>query len=596
MRTLIPARRLTATLLAVAGLSLAAGPVLSQPAAPPEWIQRSNANAQILLDMFGKLAPETAGQLGVAGLDEEIMDLKPGFLERQMKMGEEARAELEKRLAEEKDPRVIQDLEILIEQSKQGREGLDLQLEYNVPFFSIGQTVYNGLKGLLDDRVPAERRKAALVRLKKYAGDMKGYEPIAELAEARIRERFDPDKLWPVKEDVQKQLTNSTTYIDGIAELFEKYELKGYKGAYDKLKKQLEAYDAFVTDDILPNARTDFRQPLELYQHSLKQFGNEMPADELMSRAHVAFREVQNQMQAMALLVARERGWDLTDYRDVIRELKKTQIVGEDILLHYQQRLKQVEELIVKHGIVTLPEREAAIELSSAAEAASIPAPHLSPPRMIGNTGEQAVFMLPLRVPDADGNMQGFDDFTFQAASWTLTAHEARPGHELQFAAMVENGVSLARGLFSFNSVNVEGWALYAEAELQPYLPLEAQLITLQHRLMRAGRAFMDPGLQLGLMTREEAERILKEDIVLSEPMATQEIQRYMFWAPGQAPSYFVGYNNLLEMRTLAERQLGDRFDRLKFNDFVLAQGMLPIELLRKTVFEEFIPQQLAAN
>ena len=63
------------------------------------------------------------------------------------------------------------------------------------------------------------------------------------------------------------------------------------------------------------------------------------------------------------------------------------------------------------------------------------------------------------------------EDFTFDAATWTLTAHEARPGHELQFASMVENGVSLARALFAFNSVNVEGWALYAEAETQPYLP-----------------------------------------------------------------------------------------------------------------------------
>ena len=93
----------------------------------------------------------------------------------------------------------------------------------------------------------------------------------------------------------------------------------------------------------------------------------------------------------------------------------------------------------------------------------------------------------------SSGAMQGFDDFTFDAASWTLTAHEARPGHELQFASLVEKGVSLARAVFAFNSVNVEGWALYAEAEMKPYLPLDGQLIGLQHRLMRAARAFLDP-------------------------------------------------------------------------------------------------------
>ena len=48
--------------------------------------------------------------------------------------------------------------------------------------------------------------------------------------------------------------------------------------------------------------------------------------------------------------------------------------------------------------------------------------------------------------PDASGKKLAFDDFTHQAGTWTLTAHEARPGHELQFAKMIEMGVSTARG------------------------------------------------------------------------------------------------------------------------------------------------------
>ena len=39
---------------------------------------------------------------------------------------------------------------------------------------------------------------------------------------------------------------------------------------------------------------------------------------------------------------------------------------------------------------------------------------------------------------------------------------------------MIEAGVSIARAVFAFNSVNVEGWGLYAEAELQPYEPSTA--------------------------------------------------------------------------------------------------------------------------
>jgi uncharacterized protein (DUF885 family) len=154
--------------------------------------------------------------------------------------------------------------------------------------------------------------------------------------------------------------------------------------------------------------------------------------------------------------------------------------------------------------------------------------------------------------------------------------------------------VSLARSLYAFNSVNVEGWALYAEAEMVPYEPLDGQLVALQFRLLRAARAFLDPQLNLGLTTREEARRILEEEVVLSPAMARQELDRYQFRAPGQAGSYFYGYTRILELRAETELALGERFDRKAFNDFLLAQGLLPPDLMAQAVREVFIPAQRA--
>src|SRR6202008_5094658 len=88
----------------------------------------------------------------------------------------------------------------------------------------------------------------------------------------------------------------------------------------------------------------------------------------------------------------------------------------------------------------------------------------------------------------------------------------ARPGHELQFASMVERGVSLARAVFAFNSVNVEGWGLYAEAITLPYMPDDGKLVSLQLRLQRAARAFLDPELQMGKWTPESARDLLERD------------------------------------------------------------------------------------
>jgi uncharacterized protein (DUF885 family) len=196
--------------------------------------------------------------------------------------------------------------------------------------------------------------------------------------------------------------------------------------------------------------------------------------------------------------------------------------------------------------------------------------------------------------PDATGKALAFDDFSHPAVTWTLTAHEARPGHELQFARMIEAGVSIARAVFAFNSVNVEGWGLYAEAELQPYEPLDGQLVALQMRAHRAARAFLDPMVNLGQITPEQVKEFLMQEVVYSEGMAMQEMQRYVFRAPGQATSYFYGYQRIMETRQAAQLALREQFDRQAYNDFLLNQGLLPPALLRQTVMEDFVGKRAA--
>jgi len=448
---------------------------------------------------------------------------------------------------------------------------------------------------LLDDQVAPARRQAALVRLKKYTGMMPGTQPITELAMADMRSKLaDASLLGPPKDQMERDLQNGAVYRDGIGKLFAKYGIKGYEPAYKKLVEQLTVYDAFLRAEVLPRARTDFRQPAEVYALSLRQSGIDMPIDELVSRAQVSFREIQNEMQTIAGLIAKERGLPSSDYRAVIRALKKDQILGPAIQAHYEKRIAEIEEIIRQQKIITLPARPMRLRLASEAESAAIPAPNMHMPRLLGNTGEMGEFVLPLKIPGEGGKNLEFDDFSHAGESWTLTAHEGRPGHELQFSHLIEDGVSTARAIFAFNSVNAEGWALYAEAEMKPYEPLDGQLFALQNRLLRAARAILDPGLQRGTIDKDTAFRVLEQDVVVSHPMALQEVQRYTFLAPGQAPSYFCGYQRLMEMRTEVERALGAKFDRLRYHDFVLGQGLVPPSLLRKAVIEEFVPAEKA--
>jgi uncharacterized protein (DUF885 family) len=308
--------------------------------------------------------------------------------------------------------------------------------------------------------------------------------------------------------------------------------------------------------------------------------------------AHQAFDDLQAEMRPIAAKIAAARHLPSSDYRDVMRALKKEQIVGDAILPLYEARLKQIENIIRERHIVSLPERPARIRIGTAAESAQQPAPHMVPPPFVHNTGQQGEFVLPLNIPAsaAGGRAEQYDDFTFDAAAWTLIAHEARPGHELQFDSMLEHGVSLARVRYAFNSVNVEGWGLYAEYLIEPYMPLEGQLVSLDYRLLRAARAFLDPELQAGRIQPADAYRVLENDVVLSHAFAQEEVERFTYRSPGQATSYFYGYTQLVALRHDVEAALGPRFDQQAFHDFLLAQGLLPSDLMRKVVMARFVP------
>jgi Bacterial protein of unknown function (DUF885) len=577
--------------LVVAGL-VAAQQSEAKPAGN-DWVSRSNQNTHLLLALQAKFSPESAQQSGFDGVDDQIFDLKAGINERTRQATREAADGLRKRLSTEKDPLVRQDLEILIKAADDQIRGSLINEKYYIPYFNLPRAIFFGVRTLLDDQIPAERRNAALVRLRKYAGLEPGFTPITELAEERARERLNkPGLLGPAKIEVEKDLATQASFIDGIGKLFAKYQIEGYQAPYEKLKSEFAAYEQFVRKEIVPRARADFRLPAEDYAFSLEQYGVDIPPAELAAKAHAAFNQIQGEMKQVAAQVAKEKGWEQNDYRTVIRQLKKDQIVGDAILPHYKSRLKDLEEIIRREKLLTLPGREARIRLASEAETASQPAPNMRPPRLVGNHGEQGEFVLPLNLPAPAGSkeaLQKYDDFTYSAASWTLTAHEARPGHELQFASMVEHGVSDARAVYAFNSTNVEGWGLYAEAIAKPYMPAEGQLISLQARLQRAARAFLDPELQSGKVTPAEAKHVLMDDVVLSEAMANQEVERYTFRAPGQATSYFYGYTRLVELRGDVEKALGSKFNQQQFHDYILSQGLLPPNLLRKAVEENFL-------
>ncbi|MXO59327.1 DUF885 family protein [Altererythrobacter salegens] len=588
----------SAALFGAAALALAIPAVAqaqesSTAPASQDWIAKSNEYTQQLMLAEAQFAPENASSNGLEQFDGKAIDLGPDLSQRYIAMEQAQRARFAAALASESDPLVKQDLQILIDSIDQSVEGTQLTDRLQLTWIDVPQFIFGSMNSALDAQIGAKRQAKALELLQRYAGLYPGSTPLTELAKARWAESLGDGKVGPYKGRVEDTLGKTETYIAGIHALFAKANIKGSDKALATLDRQLREYAEWEKANVLPKARDDFRLPPELYAFRLKQFGIDIPPEELIERARRGFYDTRTQMMALAPQVAAKFGFEKTDYPSVIAALKKDVIPNDEMETFYAGVLGQIDKMITDEKIIDVPDFPVLMRLGTPAENASQPAPHMQPPRLIGNTGERGQFVLGTGDPSA-GPDAAYDDFNFKAASWTLSAHEARPGHELQFAQMVLRGVSQARALYAFNSVNAEGWGLYAEAEFMPYEPIEGQLIALQFLLLRESRAILDPMLNLGMITPAEATKWLREEVGLSVAMTKQEVDRYTFRGQGQAGSYFYGYGKLANLRIETEVALSDKFDRTAFNDFVISQGLLPLGQLADTVRSDFIPAQLA--
>jgi len=561
------------------------------------WVEKSNRYAKPALDMIGRYAPEFAAQIGVEGVDEEISDIRPGYVDRQIEEMQGLISGYRRDLETEDDERIRYDLVILIGALEDNVESLQVNRKYMLPYNDLGQTVFFGINNLMDPQVAEERRPAALTRLRRYAGMEDGYEPIVDYAKSHTEKAMqDPNLVGLYGPEIDRHLTTYPQYMGGIRELFEASSLEGWQEAMAALETQMSDYYAWVDTAVRARARATSPLPYDVYRDNLKQVGVQMTPEELIRIGTHGYRDIQNEMTVLAGLIAEQRGYESNDYRDVIRELKKEhRVAGDQAVDFYRGVLSDIEEIIEREELVTLPERDAGIEFASKARSAATPAPFMQVPRMLNNTGEYPKFMIPHLEKDEDGNWP-FADTLFTDFGWSLTAHEARPGHEMQFSAIIENGVSHVRAIFALNSANAEGWGLYAEAIMKPYFSLEAQLMSLQARLMRAARMYLDPMINTGMIDGDTAFRVITEDVVIGESLATQEVQRYSFWAPGQATSYYYGYHYLQALRAEVEVMLSDRFVQKEFHDFILAQGMLPPNLMKVAVMENFVAPRRATG
>ncbi len=179
----------------------------------------------------------------------------------------------------------------------------------------------------------------------------------------------------------------------------------------------------------------------------------------------------------------------------------------------------------------------------------------------------------------------------------SLAIHEAVPGHHHQVALAQEmTGVPEFRKEYWITAFG-EGWGLYSERlgiEMGLYADPYDDFGRLTYEMWRACRLVVDPGIHALGWSREQAVKFMLDNSALSELNINAEVDRYISW-PGQATAYKIGELKIRELRTLAEKELGAKFDLRGFHDCILEEGCLPLDILETRVKEWIASRQARA-
>ncbi|HIF9471589.1 TPA: DUF885 domain-containing protein [Photobacterium damselae] len=207
----------------------------------------------------------------------------------------------------------------------------------------------------------------------------------------------------------------------------------------------------------------------------------------------------------------------------------------------------------------------------------------------------------------------------------TLLLHEAAPGHHFQNAYSIEyppkDKPDYIKGV-SYTAY-AEGWALYTEwlgLEMGIYGELNAEgkptfinatgmckpdldythfqggiyndaeecnalqyFGSLNEAQLRNMRLAVDTGIHAKGWSIQNAQNYMNQNSALGDGDIESESFRYAAYV-GQAVSYKSGYLVIMEMLTLAQNELGNKFDWASFHDQLLKYGDQPMEVVETSI------------
>ncbi|MCP4300575.1 MAG: DUF885 domain-containing protein, partial [Gammaproteobacteria bacterium] len=370
-------------------------------------------------------------------------------------------------------------------------------------------------------------------------------------------------------------------------------------------KDAVADHQTWLEEELLPRANGDFRIGAELYDTKL-QFALNSPLGrkEITASAESEYETVRAQMYEVAkqVYVAKHPFTTFPDnpdeaYKQVIiraalEEAYKKLPPADGIVDVAKEHLQQATDFVIEHNIVTMPEEPVEIIIMPEFQR-GVTVAYFDPPGPL-DKGQSAFYAVaPLPTDWTDEQVESFLREYNMLSMQDLTLHEGVPGHYLQLALSNRYPSTLRSILWS--GPFVEGWGVYAEQMMitEGYMnhdPL-MKLVNLKWYLRTVTNAIIDSAIHVDGMTRDAAMKLMIEGGFQEEREAAGKWVRAQLTS-AQLSTYFVGYQEHLEMRAAVEELWGDEFTIRRYHDQVLSYGSPPVRFVRALMLNEEIPRR----
>ena len=423
----------------------------------------------------------------------------------------------------------------------------------------------------------AERARRLLSKLRQVTG-------VLDAARTNVREpagifiKTATETLRGVVSFLNRDLPRALREVDDLSLLAD------LDDASTVARTAIERYVRDLEEEQAPKAKATFRIGKDKIEHKLKlEDGVTLDADMLL---RIAERELAVTRERF-VAVASKVGKGPAD--QVWAKVKAGHVAPGGLVTRVREQCASLYTFLRDSGIVTVPDADALV---------IAPTPpfyrwtfaSLWAPGPLEARAQRSFYYITDADPSwpQDRQEEHLRDMN-DAVLWSISMHEALPGHFLHFEHLRKVTSPWRKALVVAPVSVLEGWAHYAEhmvveqgfAKKDPVI----ELGQLAESLVRLCRLIVGLRLHAEDLSVEQGVRFFREEAMLEDASARREAERGAF-DPGYV-IYALGKLMLLKLRKDVEAHQGAGFDLRRFHDEFLALGLLPFGVLRQQMLGE---------